>query len=88
MPARVQTEGPAFLEHLVDTVEENTHRRGVVQAYSVLSGDSVTEGTPGTTTSKAASTSCARSSRRARRGVGNTDEQELADAGVRPSSSS
>lgn len=46
VPARAQTEGPAFLQHLVDTVEENTHRRGVVQAYSVLSGESVTDGHP------------------------------------------
>ena len=46
VPARAQTEGPAFLQHLVDTVEENTQRRGVVQAYSVLSGESVTDGHP------------------------------------------
>ncbi|UOE43284.1 TetR/AcrR family transcriptional regulator [Agromyces larvae] len=46
VPARAQTEGPAFLQHLIDTVEENTHRRGVVQAYSVLSGESVTDGHP------------------------------------------
>jgi len=38
--------GPAFLQHLVDTVEENTHRRDVVQAYAVLSGESVTDGRP------------------------------------------
>ena len=46
IPERAQVEGPAFLQHLVDTVEENTHRRGVVQAYSVLSGESVTDGHP------------------------------------------
>ncbi|WP_202107214.1 TetR family transcriptional regulator [Agromyces seonyuensis] len=46
VPARAQTEGPAFLQHLVDTVEENTHRRGVVQAFAVLSGESVTDGHP------------------------------------------
>lgn len=46
VPARAQTEGPAFLQHLVDTVEENTHRRGVVQAYSVLSGESVSDDHP------------------------------------------
>src|SRR6478609_5602284 len=46
IPEQAQVEGPAFLQHLVDTVEENTHRRGVVQAYSVLSGESVTDGHP------------------------------------------
>ncbi|QAY72707.1 TetR/AcrR family transcriptional regulator [Agromyces protaetiae] len=46
VPARAQTEGPAFLKHLVDTVEENTGRRGVVQAYTVLSGESVADGHP------------------------------------------
>ncbi|WP_169513958.1 TetR/AcrR family transcriptional regulator [Agromyces subbeticus] len=46
VPARAQAEGPAFLAHLVDTVDENTRRRGVVQAYSVLSGESVTDGHP------------------------------------------
>ncbi|RXZ49493.1 TetR/AcrR family transcriptional regulator [Agromyces fucosus] len=46
VPARAQTEGPAFLQHLVDTVEENSRRRGVVQAYAVLSGESVTDGHP------------------------------------------
>ena len=35
------------------------HRRGVVQTYSVLSGESVTEGTPRTTTSRSASRSSA-----------------------------
>ena len=81
VPARAQTEGPAFLQHLVDTVEENTRRRGVVQAYSVLSGESVTDGHPaheyflGRT--EALRTKIA--------GVlgevsGNTDEQELRDS--------
>ncbi|WP_172979693.1 TetR/AcrR family transcriptional regulator [Agromyces agglutinans] len=46
VPARAQTEGPAFLQHLVDTVQENTTRRGVVQAYTVLSGESVADGHP------------------------------------------
>ncbi|WP_127794928.1 TetR/AcrR family transcriptional regulator [Agromyces sp. LHK192] len=46
VPARAQTEGPAFLQHLVDTVEENTTRRGIVQAYTVLSGESVADGHP------------------------------------------
>lgn len=46
IPERAQVEGPAFLQHLVDTVDENTRRRGVVQAYSVLAGESVTDGHP------------------------------------------
>jgi AcrR family transcriptional regulator len=46
VPGRAQTEGPAFLGHLLDTVAENVHRPGVVQAYSVLSAESVTEGHP------------------------------------------
>jgi AcrR family transcriptional regulator len=46
VPGRAQTEGPAFLGHLVDTVAENTRRPGVVQTYTVLSGESVTEGHP------------------------------------------
>jgi AcrR family transcriptional regulator len=44
--AREQVEGPAFLSHIVETVRENTERRGVVQAYTVLSGESVTDGHP------------------------------------------
>ena len=44
--AREQVEGPAFLRHIVDTVRENTERPGVVQAYTVLSGESVTDGHP------------------------------------------
>ncbi|MCU1477504.1 MAG: hypothetical protein JWQ64_2197 [Subtercola sp.] len=44
--AREQVEGPAFLRHIVETVRENTERRGVVQAYTVLSGESVTDGHP------------------------------------------
>ncbi|MFP3463938.1 TetR/AcrR family transcriptional regulator [Leifsonia sp. SIMBA_070] len=43
---RPQVTGPAFLPHLLDTVEENTHQRGVVQTYAVLSAESVTEGHP------------------------------------------
>lgn len=39
-------EGPAFLQHLVRTVEQNTARAGIVQAYAVLSAESVTEGHP------------------------------------------
>ena len=46
VPGRAQTEGPAFLGHLVDTVAENTSRPGVVQTYTVLSAESVTEGHP------------------------------------------
>lgn len=38
--------GAAFLRHLVRTAEENTARPGIVQAYTVLSGESVTEGHP------------------------------------------
>lgn len=43
---RPQSEGPAFLGHLVETVAENTQRPGVVQTYAVLSAESVTEGHP------------------------------------------
>jgi len=46
VPGRAQTEGPAFLGHLLDTVVENTTRPGVVQTYTVLSAESVTEGHP------------------------------------------
>lgn len=46
LPGRPQVEGPLFLDHLVETVTENTKRPGVVQAYAVLSGESVTEGHP------------------------------------------
>jgi AcrR family transcriptional regulator len=38
--------GPAFLDHLVLTARENTARPGIIQAYAVLSGESVTEGHP------------------------------------------
>lgn len=41
-----QVVGPAFLSHLLDTVELNTQQRGVVQTYAVLSAESVTEGHP------------------------------------------
>lgn len=44
--AREQVEGPAFVGHILDTVAANTERRGVVQAYAVLSAESVTEGHP------------------------------------------
>jgi len=44
--ARGQVEGPAFVGHILDTVDANTQRRGVVQAYAVLSAESVTEGHP------------------------------------------
>ena len=46
VPGRAQTEGPAFLGHILDTVIENTGRPGVVQTYTVLSAESVTEGHP------------------------------------------
>ena len=46
VPGRAQTEGPAFLGHILDTVAENAGRPGVVQTYTVLSGESVTEGHP------------------------------------------
>ena len=46
VPGRAQTEGPAFLGHILDTVTENTGRPGVVQTYTVLSAESVTEGHP------------------------------------------
>jgi len=46
VPGRAQTEGPAFLEHVLDTVTANTGRPGVVQTYTVLSAESVTDGHP------------------------------------------
>lgn len=46
IPGRAQTEGPAFLGHMLDTVTENTGRPGVVQTYAVLAAESVTEGHP------------------------------------------
>jgi AcrR family transcriptional regulator len=46
VPGRAQTEGPAFLGHMLETVKENTRRPGVVQTYTVLSAESVTEGHP------------------------------------------
>jgi len=49
VPGRAQTEGPAFLGHLLDTVTENAGRPGVVQTYTVLSAESVTEGHPAQT---------------------------------------
>lgn len=38
--------GDEFLKHLVHTVHENTGRPGIVQTYTVLAGESVTEGHP------------------------------------------
>jgi len=49
VPGRAQTEGPAFLGHLLDTVADNAARPGVVQTYTVLSAESVTEGHPAQT---------------------------------------
>ena len=46
VPGRAQTEGPAFLDHMLDTVIDNTGRPGVVQTYTVLSAESVTEDHP------------------------------------------
>jgi AcrR family transcriptional regulator len=46
VPGRAQTEGPAFLDHLLDTLKDNVDRPGVVQTYTVLSAESVTEGHP------------------------------------------
>lgn len=46
IPGRAQTEGPAFLGHMLDTVTENTERPGVVQTYAVLAAESVTAGHP------------------------------------------
>jgi AcrR family transcriptional regulator len=43
---RQQVEGPAFLEHLIDTVHQNETRPGVVQTYTVLAAESVTDGHP------------------------------------------
>lgn len=44
--ARAQVEGPAFLEHMLDTVIANMSRPGVVQTYAVLSAESVTDDHP------------------------------------------
>lgn len=38
--------GVAFLHHVLQTVERNTRRPGIVQAYTVLSAESVTEEHP------------------------------------------
>ena len=46
VPGRAQTEGPAFLGHMLGTVTANTAAPGVVQTYTVLSAESVTEGHP------------------------------------------
>lgn len=39
-------EGLLLFRHLVATAKANAHRAGVVQAFAVLSGESVTEGHP------------------------------------------
>jgi AcrR family transcriptional regulator len=39
-------DGAALFEHLIRTVKVNTERPGVVQLYTVLSADSVTDGHP------------------------------------------
>jgi AcrR family transcriptional regulator len=81
VPARARTEGPAFLQHLIDTVEENTHRRGVVQAYSVLSGESVTEGHPAQDYFRQRFANLRSDIARVLGEVsGNTDQRELEDA--------
>lgn len=38
--------GASLLQHLISTVAENTHRAGIVQTYTVLLGESVTEQHP------------------------------------------
>jgi AcrR family transcriptional regulator len=38
--------GAEFLKHLVETAQQNSMRPGIIQTYSVLSGESVTEGHP------------------------------------------
>ncbi|OLR92328.1 hypothetical protein BJP25_23440 [Actinokineospora bangkokensis] len=38
--------GARFLHHVLNTVTTNTRRTGIVQAYTVLSAESVTEGHP------------------------------------------
>lgn len=40
-------QGAAFLDHLVKTAATNAERPGIVQAYTVLVGESVTENHPG-----------------------------------------
>ena len=46
IPERPRIYGAPLLDALVKTVEENTHRRGVVQTFAVLSGESVADGHP------------------------------------------
>jgi AcrR family transcriptional regulator len=46
IPERPRIYGLPLLDALVKTVEENTHRRGVVQTFAVLSGESVADGHP------------------------------------------
>lgn len=38
--------GAAFLEHLITTAKENARRPGIIQGYTVLSAESVTDGHP------------------------------------------
>lgn len=38
--------GPVFFRHLAQTAEINTGRAGIIQAYAVLSAESVTDGHP------------------------------------------
>lgn len=40
-------DGAALFRHLISTATHNARRAGLVQAYAVLSGESVTEGNPG-----------------------------------------
>lgn len=46
LEGQVPPAGPAFLRHLAKTAEINTARAGIVQAYAVLSAESVTDGHP------------------------------------------
>lgn len=47
LPSQHMPEGAALFGHLIDTAILNTRRAGIVQAYAVLSAESVTEGHPG-----------------------------------------
>jgi AcrR family transcriptional regulator len=46
IPARRPPEGAALLPHLVDTVGRNESQPGIVQAFTVLAAESVTEDHP------------------------------------------
>jgi AcrR family transcriptional regulator len=46
LEGQVPPSGPPFLRHLAKTAEMNTDRAGIVQAYAVLSAESVTDGHP------------------------------------------